>query len=256
MKVPDGKIDVHGVTWKRLAGAQGPVSASPALPQAPSYSQVLSLAAGKGLTDSVPVPDKNTVNQKLAQASPGFMIAKLGQPRHSYTDDCLPPTHEALKRRMVTRSVGPFRVTGLNSAVDSLQTVLEQVQRDQPAVYKALGYDGMLCCRSIRGANAPSNHSWGTAIDLKINGKADTWRDGKTLVGLLLIVPIFNQYGWYWGGAFSREDSMHFEASQALITQWALRTSGPNPGTSRPNPFSKDSETSRLREALSKLPIA
>jgi D-alanyl-D-alanine carboxypeptidase len=68
---------------------------------------------------------------------------------------------------------------------------------------------------------AISNHSWGTAIDLTLEGILDTYGDGRVQVGLTLIAPIFNRRGWYWGAAFRKEDGMHFEASKALIEPWA-----------------------------------
>jgi hypothetical protein len=150
------------------------------------------------------------------------MIKHLGQPRENYASDCKPVTNPVLKRHMTTGSVGRFRVTGLSPAVQSLNTALAQVQREQPAVYEALGTAGMLCCRLIRGsATGISNHSWGTAIDFTLNGVLDKRSDNKVQVGLTLIASIMNQHGWYWGAAFRTEDAMHFEASQSLVMQWA-----------------------------------
>ena len=80
----------------------------------------------------------------------------------------------------------------------------------------------MLCCRLVRGsASAISNHSWGTAIDLTLNGVLDAYGDDKVQHGLTLIAPIFNRHGWYWGAVFRKEDGMHFEASRDLIDRWA-----------------------------------
>ena len=81
-----------------------------------------------------------------------------------------------------------------------------------------LGTAGMLCCRLVRGsATAISNHSWGTAIDLTLDGVLDVYGDDKVQYGLTLIAPIFNRHGWYWGAAFRTEDGMHFEGSKALV---------------------------------------
>ncbi len=131
-------------------------------------------------------------------------------------------TNAALRRHVVTESVGRFKATGLRPAVSSLQTALSQVQREQPALYAILGTAGMLCCRYVRGSQtAISNHSWGTAIDFTLNGVLDRRGDDQVQVGLTLMAPIMNQHGWYWGAAFRTEDAMHFEASQSLIAQWA-----------------------------------
>ena len=79
----------------------------------------------------------------------------------------------------------------------------------------------MLCCRYMGNSNKVSNHSWGIAIDLLIDGKLDLYNDGKTLYGLTLIAPIFNRNGWYWGGRFrTSEDAMHFEVSKEKLLEW------------------------------------
>ena len=150
------------------------------------------------------------------------MIEQLGRPRESFTSDCQSITNASLRRSITTESVGPSNVTGLRPAVVSLRTAMVQVAREQPAVYAGLGTAGMLCCRLVRGsATAISNHSWGTAIDLKLNGMLDRRGDDRVQMGLTLIAPILNAHGWYWGAAFRTEDAMHFEASRRLITQWA-----------------------------------
>jgi hypothetical protein len=85
----------------------------------------------------------------------------------------------------------------------------------------SLSSAGMLCCRAVRGSTTNwSNHSWGSAIDLKIDGQLDAMGDGYTQLGLLMCSKFFNAQGWYWGAGFSREDAMHFEASEELIRKW------------------------------------
>jgi len=75
----------------------------------------------------------------------------------------------------------------------------------------------MLCCRYQRNSTTSiSNHSWGTAVDLKIDGHLDERGDDTVQYGLTLIAPIFNRFGWYWGAMFPTEDAMHFEASLSL----------------------------------------
>jgi hypothetical protein len=92
---------------------------------------------------------------------------------------------------------------------------------EQPQIYSALGTMGMLCARLVRGSqHAISNHSWGTAIDLTLNGILDRRGDGKVQVGLTAIAPIFNRHGWFWGAAFATEDAMHFEVGDQLIRKW------------------------------------
>jgi hypothetical protein len=76
----------------------------------------------------------------------------------------------------------------------------------------------MLCARFVRGSTtAISNHAWGTAIDLTLDGVLDRRGDGRVQVGLTRIAPIFNRHSWFWGAGFRTEDAMHFEGSDELI---------------------------------------
>jgi D-alanyl-D-alanine carboxypeptidase len=82
----------------------------------------------------------------------------------------------------------------------------------------------MLNIRFVAGTKTYSNHSWGAAIDIKINNQLDSISDGKTQLGLLELYPYFREAGWYWGAVFNRgkmkDDSMHFEASKELLDDW------------------------------------
>lgn len=208
---PDGRVDPNGTTWHHLVSHSSVTANVP-----PSTHPVTSL------TTLVPRPASPTINQGLEAVTPRFMVDRLGSPRQSYTADCQPMTDEVLRKHVTTASVGRFKVTGLTPAVDSLRNALVQVQREQPDVYAALGTAGMLCCRLVRGSKtAISNHSWGTAIDFTLNGLLDQRGNNKVQLGLTLIAPIMNRFGWYWGAAFRTEDAMHFEASRSLIDQWA-----------------------------------
>ena len=149
------------------------------------------------------------------------MIPLLGNPRSSYGQECREVQNRALAARMKTEDVGPFRVTGLDLAVDSLREIMNHIAAEQPKVHSALSSAGMLCCRFVRGSStAISNHSWGTAIDLKIDGKLDKRGNDRVQFGLTLIAPIFNRHGWYWGAGFPTEDGMHFEVSLQLLRKW------------------------------------
>jgi hypothetical protein len=217
---PDGRIDPNGTSWRHLTNAGG---AQPARPSQPSPPQQPRNANGpSSLTTLLPRPDRATMNVGLASVNSSFMVQTLGNPRSSYSTDCQPMENATLRRHVTTENVGPFRVTGLRPAVESLRNVMSQIQRDQPAVYTALGTAGMLCCRYVRGSTSSiSNHSWGTAIDLTLNGVLDRRGNDQVQLGLTLIAPIFNAHGWYWGAAFRTEDAMHFEVGRALISQWA-----------------------------------
>lgn len=172
------------------------------------------------ITDLIDRP-ANPNKPGVSNAKQATMLALLGNPRSDYTEDCQEVTEPRLKPLMVLESVGPFRVRGLKPAVEGLRTIFTEVKSHFPKVHAALGTAGMLCARLVRGStNSVSNHSWGTAIDLTLDGVLDRRGDDKVQIGLRDIAPIFNKHGWFWGAAFGTEDAMHFEASDELIRNW------------------------------------
>jgi hypothetical protein len=184
--------------------------------------QALPAQAGGSLVQLVPRP--NVLNPGLSSAGNPLMLQLFGSPRAHYSSSVQGVTDLKLKKNMTTANVGPFRVTGLKPAVDSLRAVMADIRTQQPTVYKALGTAGMLACRLVRGSSTKiSNHSWGTAIDLTISHKLDTRGDNKVQYGLTLIAPIFNRHGWYWGAGFPTEDGMHFEGSKTEVQKWATK---------------------------------
>jgi hypothetical protein len=212
LRRPDGLIDAGGRTWRMLSASFAPsTEAAPALDDG-------------SLLRLVPRPPRASLNPGLAAVDNTFMTQLFGDPLAggTYTSQCQMPTLARLRRNIVTDSVGPFRATGLVPAILGLKAVMADVQAEQPAVYEALGSAGMLCCRLVRGSQTSiSNHSWGTAIDLTLDGVLDVYGDDTVQLGLTLIAPIFNRHGWYWGAAFGKEDGMHFEGSRALVSAWA-----------------------------------
>jgi hypothetical protein len=127
-----------------------------------------------------------------------------------------------LKKFLVTRDVGPFNVTGLIPAVDSLERIFTKIQQDDPDLYNQIKTAGMLCCRLIRGAKRSfSIHSWGGAIDLYCgnDGVVPLGRP-ETHAGVLACYKYFHAEGWYWGAEFSRADAMHYELSEQLVARW------------------------------------
>ncbi|MBB5203550.1 hypothetical protein HNQ51_000843 [Inhella inkyongensis] len=216
LRRPDGLIEPDGISWRHLSGA-APGTVAPPPATAPQ-----TMAGLRALTSPEPRPALTTLNPELKAVNNGFMLTELGDPRGgNYSSQCQPPTHPRLRRNLVLDTVGPFRVTGLLPAVLSLKAVMRDIQAEQPDVYAALGTAGMLCCRWARGSSQSiSNHAWGTALDVTINGVLDVYGDGRVQYGLTLIAPIFNRHGWFWGAAFRTEDGMHFEASEALVRSW------------------------------------
>jgi hypothetical protein len=174
-----------------------------------SYTQVVNLAGRRKINEGITVP------------SPSFQIEMFGMPREALSDDCEPMTNPKLKAMLVTEDVGPIRVSMLKPAVESMRNVFEKIKATDADLYARISTAGALCVRRIRGSqNSVSSHSFGLAVDLNIDGILDTLGDGRTQLGLTIIADFFQAEGWFWGAAFSREDSMHFEVSKEMITKW------------------------------------
>jgi hypothetical protein len=178
--------------------------------------------------DLIPKPKASTVNVGLTSPKLSTLRSILGEPRASYTGSCQPITGP-FKDRIVTRSVGPFRCTGVDVAVDALKDILVTVKEEVPDLHAILGTAGMACARKVKirqpngsivlGRN-PSNHSWGLAIDIKLKDALDLQGDNKCYRGLLVLARYFNAAGWYWGVSFPTEDAMHFEVADTTLRRW------------------------------------
>lgn len=156
-------------------------------------------------------------------SAPGTFVNKLlGSPT---SKEVLSLTH--------TVDVGPFKVNGLDAATNSVREVMTVVKSKYPDLYTRLTHDGMRVVKNISSSKSSSLHSWGIAIDIKIDKVKDVRFNDRALFGLTLLVPIFHEHGWYWGGAFSdketikgsgvswsNEDAMHFEVSKNAIVAW------------------------------------
>ncbi len=171
------------------------------------------------LDDLVPIPPKDSVNTNLSSARESTMLKALGRPG-ALTDDCSAASGPFLKRVKSGVDVGPFKVTGLDYAVETLLQLFQELKADAPDVHAAVKTAGMLCVRHRRNNPARySNHSWGSAIDLYFGKRVVAQGEPKAYRGIVLLVPYFNRHGWYWGGEFSGDsvDSMHFELSDETI---------------------------------------
>lgn len=164
---------------------------------------------------------KTRFNKGITQPRNKPMLELMGSPRDSYNTNCQPVTNSRLKGMMETRQIGPIKVTMLKPALDSLERVMNRLKQTDPDIFAKVGTAGAVCARFIRGSNTSvSNHSWGTAIDLTLEGKLDPFADGGTQFGLLILAEYFNDEGWYWGAAYNREDSMHFEVGEETLRAW------------------------------------
>ncbi|MEW6122104.1 MAG: M15 family metallopeptidase [Pseudomonadota bacterium] len=169
--------------------------------------------------DQIPLPPLDRINVGLTPCREGTMLDLLGVPG-ALTRDCSAPQGPFTARVRHGVDVGPFKVSGLDHAVERLRQMFAEVAADNPALHDEVRSDGVLCVRARRLNPARySNHSWGTAIDIFF-GKNDI-PQGVPLVqrGVLALVPYFNRYGWYWGGGFSGDnvDSMHFELAEETV---------------------------------------
>src|SRR5262249_26297338 len=140
----------------------------------------------------IPKPKASTVNVGLSSPKLSTLRNILGEPRSDYTGTCQPITGP-FKKRIVTKSVGPFKCTGVNVAVVALAEILAAVKKEVPDLYDTLGTAGMACARkvkirqkdgSIKLGKNPSNHSWGLAVDIKLDGSLDKQGDDKCFRGL------------------------------------------------------------------------
>jgi hypothetical protein len=167
----------------------------------------------------VDIPPANTFNQNLSSASEATMLQIFGVPG-AKTQNCSPATG-AFKQRIVSLvNVGPFKVSGLDIAVQLLKAVFDEAEQQIPNIVAAVKSDGMLCVRHKRmNPNSFSNHSWGTAIDLFFGAAAVDQGVHKTQRGCLQLAPFFNRHGFCWGAGFTGRsvDSMHFELAEQTI---------------------------------------
>lgn len=83
-----------------------------------------------------------------------------------------------------------------------------------------LTFNGSFVPRFIRGSRTVlSNHAFGSAFDINFewNKLGHTPASVGNKGSVRLLVPIANDYGFYWGGHFnSRKDGMHFEVAEIL----------------------------------------
>jgi peptidoglycan hydrolase-like protein with peptidoglycan-binding domain len=172
----------------------------------------------------VPIPPLDTINIGLHPGHQATMLKIFGVPG-ALSRDCSNIANRKLEALIETRNVGPFKATGIGQLLDHLTEIFSEVKGKLPEVFAQVESDGMLCCRAVRGSKSNfSNHSWGTAIDIRFGDESDEMGDGLMQLGTSALAPFFHVRGWYWGIGFAatnpkREDSMHFEASDELIRQ-------------------------------------
>lgn len=235
MKVAKDDITRLGADLSRLReemsllANRGPLAPDPAEPDlVPDGEASLALpeedfetpVETQALTETMKLA-KTRFNKGITQPRNRTMMDILGPPRDGYSTDCQPVSNPGLKTLMETRQIGPIKVTMLKPALDSLARILNRLKESDPDIYAKVGTAGAICARFIRGSTTSvSNHSWGSAIDLTLQGELDRFADGGTQFGLLILAEYFNDEGWYWGAVYNREDSMHFEVGEETLRAW------------------------------------
>lgn len=152
---------------------------------------------------------------------------------------CSTVTNDKLKAVLTRVRLGPrtgfkYCANVLHPFGMRLRAAFQKVKQEKPDLYAVLGTAGTLCCRKVAGSSSFSGHSWGSAIDVKIDGELDPVRDGKMQRGLLELHPYMGAQGLYHGAGFStNEDSMHFELAQqtldSLASSGGMRVQWPTP---------------------------
>lgn len=106
-------------------------------------------------------------------------------------------------------------------ALRPFAALLAQIETEMPDDLMArLSHSGVMQCRLARGTDhVMSNHAWGIAIDLKLDGETmpDVDRD------VLRLAEVMAAHGLVWGLAYGAANALHFEASAAMVRDWAAR---------------------------------
>jgi hypothetical protein len=177
-------------------------------------------------TALVPTPNRRSINSGLSAAKVSTLKELFG-PFPDLPTDCGKNRNAKISAMLEVRNVGPFRVTGIKPALDSLERIFAGVKRDHPDLYKIVGTAGMHCYRRVRGGYSPSNHCAGTAIDITVNGvlpEMDTTPETPELIpnGFLILYGYFYREGWLWAAGYAgRVDAMHWEVADQTLRKWA-----------------------------------
>jgi hypothetical protein len=143
------------------------------------------------------------------------------------------PKNKKVAALTETRNVMPpgakaMRVTAIKPFLDALERVFKKVYKDHPALCDLIKSQGGLCYRAVRGSSSPSNHAAGTAIDLEIGGYLPPMDYSPETpdpipIGFVILYGYMHAEGIYWsaGYAGSRVDSMHWEAADETLREWA-----------------------------------
>jgi hypothetical protein len=98
---------------------------------------------------------------------------------------------------------------------DAIVGAFSEIESNPRLRELVLFWSGSFVPRHIgRNPSRPlSPHSWGIGFDL--NDEWNPWGEAGAPRGskgsVVELVPIFEKYGFYWGGNFTKRDTMHFQ---------------------------------------------
>ena len=173
-------------------------------PPRPSFNPLVSNAQREavfGHYDYVPAPERDNPEA----------IRILGTWER---DNIVPVPIPQLRKALGNR--GPETITFHRLAAKQLQGMWADWEKAK-LLDRILVWDGSFVPRFVRGSRSVlSNHAFGSAFD--INERYNSLGKRPALVGekgsLRELVPIANQWGFYWGGHYQgRPDGMHFEVA-------------------------------------------
>ena len=147
-------------------------------------------------------------------AFPGIYVSRTG--RYEYDTGWWNQNVSTVRLPFVLRlswdRVKTVRDISVNKQiVDPLYNVFDAIVKARLSVY-LWEFGGTTALRKIRGGTEWSVHSWLAGIDLN----PDTNKLGSEPTMHEVIVRIFEENGFTWGGRFSRKDGMHFQFGRNL----------------------------------------
>lgn len=179
-------------------------------------------------THLVPTPSRKSMNSGLSAAKVTTLTNIFGA-FPSLPENCSGSSKNPhVARLLETRNVGPFRCTGIKPFLDALTRAFAKLKAAHPILHSMIGTEGAFCYRAVRGTRSkPSNHSAGTAIDLKVNGflpPMDYSPESPDMIpnGFVIMYGYLHEEGIFWAAGYKgdRLDTMHFEAADETLKKW------------------------------------
>lgn len=185
--------------------------------------------AAKFYAELLPLSNFLPINKDLSSASENTMVSILGSPKLPLTTACQNSRASDLVKSLKTvdKMSNVFSLTGIKPAVESVKAVLTTIFNEEPDMESLLSTEGMMCVRfrkptSKKKSTKISNHSWGTAVDFKVQGFNAPANTGQKIPRFIsIMLPQFHAAGWFSGIAF--HDAMHFEVAEETIRDWSKK---------------------------------